>query len=97
VEYDTYFQFYPKNVGVIKAVYIRQPLIPFWNWTVSSNIEVYAATGGSQTNPNSGVTAGNSTNFELPVQLKNDIIKKVVEYFAMSIRQPDLIQASKAI
>lgn len=95
VEYDGYFQIYPKEVGLMELVYIKEPLDPWWNYTVSSNVQVYAATGGSTTNPNSGVTAGDSTDFELPLQLRNELVYKICEYLGISVRQADLTQGAQ--
>ena len=97
VEYDTYFQFYPENVGSVKLAYLRTPLVPFWNYTVSSNQQVYAATGGVGTNPNSGVTAGNSTDFELAEELKSDLIFTICGLLGITVRQADLFQSAQAI
>lgn len=97
VEYEDYLQLYPQTVGVVELVYLREPLAPFWNRTIVSNEEVYAATGGSLTNPNAGVTAGDSTDFELPYQFKDELIWTIAELLGVTVRQPDLIQASQAI
>lgn len=94
---DSTFQFYPKTVGNISLTYLKVPLKPFWNYNVSSNQEVYAATGGDGTNPNSGVTAGNSTDFELPAELKPDLVFTICELLGITVRQPDLFQSSQAI
>lgn len=93
VEYDTVLQYYPINIGVVELVYIKDPVIPFWNYTVTSNVQTYKeSSGGALTNPNDGGTG--STNFDLPVQLKNDLILKICEYFGVSVRQQDLVQSA---
>lgn len=97
VEYEEYLQLYPQTVGTVDLVYLREPLVPFWNRTIVSNEEVYAATGGSLTNPNTGVTAGNSTDFELPYQFKDELVWQIAELLGVTVRQPDLVQASQAI
>jgi hypothetical protein len=94
---EGYWQFYPNNVGIVTLQYIKEPLQPFWNYTVSSNQQVYAETGGVLTNPNAGVTAGDSTDFELPYQFKDDLIFTICELLGVTVRQPDLVQASQAL
>lgn len=88
-------QFYPPNVGIVTLQYIKQPAQPFWNYTVVSNEQVYAATGGSLVNPNDG--SNNSTDFELSYQFKDDLIFTVCELLGITVRQADLIQASQAL
>tara|TARA_R110000787_G_scaffold20623_9_gene61438 strand:+ start:2812 stop:3525 length:714 start_codon:yes stop_codon:yes gene_type:complete len=97
IEYNTYLQMYPENTGLVELVYLRQPLIPFWNFTVASNEQVYAATGGSETNPNAGVTAGDSTDFDLPYQLKDDLVFTICQLLGVTVRQPDLFQSTQAL
>ena len=96
-EYENFLQVYPKTTGVVDLIYLREPLIPFWNRTIVNNEEVYAATGGSLTNPNAGVTAGNSTDFELPYQFKDELIWQIAELLGVTVRQPDLVQAGQAL
>jgi len=93
VQYDGYIQLYPENVGIVELIYLREPLQPFWNYTVSSNEQVYAESGGVATNPNTGV-AGSSTDFELPYQFKDDLIWTICMLLGVTVRQPDLTQAS---
>jgi hypothetical protein len=97
VDYGSYLQFYPYNVGQIELVYLKTPLTPYWNWTVSSNEEVYAASSGVGSNPNTGAAAGDSTNFELPYQFKDDLIWTICELLGVTVRQPDLVQAGQAL
>jgi len=96
-EYENFLQVYPKTTGVVDLIYLREPLIPFWNRTIVNNEEVYAATGGSLTNPNAGVTAGNSTDFDLPYQFKDELIWQIAELLGVTVRQSDLVQAGQAL
>lgn len=92
-----YIQMYPKDVGsVITLEYLAIPFVPFWNYTVTSNRKNYAATGGSDTNPNSlisgsGIAAGDSTDFVIPAQHEQDIIQIIVKSIGTEIRDPALI------
>ena len=89
------FKVYPKDTGIIELFYIKKPSIPFWNYTTSSNEQVYAASGGELVNPNdSGST---STDFQLPAQFTDDLIWTICEYLGVTVRQADLIQASQAL
>lgn len=96
-QYEDKVQFLPKNIGFVKMRYIRNPLIPFWNYTVSSGRSIYAATGGVATNPNAGVTAGNSTNIELPSYALEAVTLRVCSLLGISINDQALAQYSEAL
>lgn len=97
VEYEDYIQVYPQTTGIVDLVYLREPLTPFWNYTISSGEQVYAASGGTATNPNSGVTAGNSTDFELPYQFKDELIWTICALLGVTVRQADLLQGAMGL
>lgn len=82
-EESTYFKFAPSNVGIVSLSYIREPQKPVWGYTVVNNEEVY--------------DSGSSTDFELPYQFKDDIIWTICELLGVTVRQPDLVQASQAL
>lgn len=94
--YDTYVQVLPTDLLKVEFSYLKEPLIPFWNYTVSSNRKVYAATSGAGTNPNSGVTSGDSTDFQIPIYATNDLAYRIVQYAAANIRDNGMIQMSEA-
>jgi hypothetical protein len=53
---------------------------------------VFAATGGVTTNPNAGVTAGNSTNFVLGEDNFGDLVFRICRYFGIEVREQELYQ-----
>lgn len=83
VEYSTYYQLYPYNVGVVQLVYISDPADPVWAYTTSGGFQVY--------------DSGNSVQFELPEQLRNDLVYKICEYMGVSVRQQDLVQSANLL
>lgn len=86
------FQVKPDNVNQIVLNYIKLPLQPWWNYTIVSGIPVFAATGGVTTNPNPGVTAGNSTNFVLGEDNYGDLVFRICRYFGIEVREAELYQ-----
>lgn len=83
VEYDDEMQLYPYNVGVIDLVYIKDPADPTWAFTVSGNVQIY--------------DSGNSVDFEISEQLRNDLVYKICQYFGVTVQQADLVQASQIL
>lgn len=90
----TYFDVYPQDINNINLTYIKVPLEPWWNYTLSGSTPVFAATSGTTTNPNSGVTAGDSSDFQI------DDFKwltwRICMHFGVEVREPDMYQISKA-
>lgn len=82
-EDNGHFQFFPFNVGIVSLSYLREPNTPVWAFTVVNNEQVY--------------DAGNSVDFDLPYQFKDDLIWSICELLGVTVRQPDLIQASQAL
>lgn len=80
---NTYFQFYPTNVGVVKLSYLRLPRNANWGYTLVSNRPVFAATGGVN---------GNSVDLEWPGTNINEIITEALTYIGISIKDKDVIQ-----
>lgn len=89
---DGKFDVYPAAINNVTLTYIKEPLLPWWNYTLSGSDRVFAATGGITTNPNPGVAAGNSTDFE--VQEFEDMVWKICKYMGIEIREGDLYQLS---
>jgi hypothetical protein len=80
-------QLYPDDAfAQVRLDYFSQPLKPFWNYTVSSSRKIYAATDGSETNPNTGVTAGDSTDFDLPEEYLWIVVKRMANKLGYSIK-----------
>lgn len=83
IEYDGSITVYPNNVGLIDLVYIKQPADPTWAFTVSGNVQVY--------------DSGNSVDFEISDQLRNDLVYKICQYLGVTVQQADLFQASQML
>jgi hypothetical protein len=89
---DGFFDVYPTDINNITLTYIKEPLQPWWNYTLSGSTPVFAETGGTTTNPNAGVTAGDSTDFE--VQDFEDLVWRICKYMGIEIREGDLYNLS---
>jgi len=88
------FEVYPAEISNITLTYLKVPSQPWWNYTLSGSTPVFAETGGVTTNPNSGVTAGDSTDVE--VQAFEDLVFKICKYMGIELREQDLYQYSSA-
>ena len=88
------YQLYPQDINNVNMTYLREPLEPWWNYTLSGSTPIFAETGGITTNPNSGVTAGDSTDFE--IQEFEDLVWKICKYIGIEIREGDLFNLSNA-
>lgn len=83
----------PKTADNISLTYIRIPLKPWWNYTLNGDGEpVFAETGGTTTNPNTGVAAGDSTDFELDESEIPYLVQKLCKYFAIEVSDEKLFQ-----
>jgi hypothetical protein len=78
VEYDLFWQFYPKNVGNVIIDYFRQPTNPVWGFTIVNGRDVY--------NP------ATSTQFEFPDFSHNEIMGVACGYLGINIRDAELLQ-----
>lgn len=91
---STYFEVNPAGINQIQLTYIKEPLQPWWNYTLSGSTPVFAESSGTTTNPNSGVTAGDSTDFE--VKDFNDLVFRICKYFGIEVRDAELYQLTNA-
>jgi hypothetical protein len=80
VSYDTYFQIYPESITQVKLTYVRNPLDPAWNYTLVNSAPVYSS--------------GASINFELPDSTHMRICQKVLGYYGISLRDPELVAST---
>ena len=72
---------YPVSIqSNIQATYIRKPLNPLWNFTLSGNAYVY--------NPDTSI------NFELHDSDQTEIILKVLLYAGIVIKDPSIVQVA---
>lgn len=91
---SNYFEVAPAGINQIQLTYLRTPLQPWWNYTLSGSTPVFAEASGITTNPNSEVTAGNSTDFEL--QDFDVLVWKICKYMGIEVREGDLYNLSNA-
>lgn len=82
----------PDDINQITLTYLKVPLEPWWNYTASGKVLTFVESGGSTTNPNSGVTAGDSTDFTLTESEFSMIVWKICKYVGIEIRETDLYQ-----
>lgn len=88
----SYFEVYPQDINNIILTYLKLPLEPWWNYTLSGSTPVFASASGTAANPNSGVASGASTDFTLGEGAFNDLVFKIASYFGIEVREPDLYQ-----
>jgi hypothetical protein len=48
---DGFFDVYPQEINNITLTYIKEPIIPWWNYTLSGSTPVFAETGGNNNKP----------------------------------------------
>jgi hypothetical protein len=82
-QYDTYVQLYPETISTIVMVYLRQPVTPYWNYTIVNGLPVYTATG--------------STDFEFNWKQQNELIIRICQYFGVYVRDQEVIQVTEAL
>lgn len=90
---DGYFEVYPQDINNITLSYLKVPLEPWWNYTLSGSTPTFAETGGTTTNPNAGVTAGDSTDFE--IQDFKFLVYRICQHFGTEVREADIYQVAK--
>ena len=72
---------YPQTIQTgIQAAYIRKPMDPIWNFTLSGNAYVY--------NPDTSI------NFELHDAEQTEIVLKVLLYAGVVVKDPTIIQVA---
>lgn len=81
--YSTYFQFYPEDLRNVFFTYLRMPVTPFYNTSISkiSDTENYLETG--------------SVHFEYPEDCYEDIARMICSYIGINLRSTDLINYSE--
>lgn len=82
VNFDSYFQIYPESISQVRLTYVRNPQDPIWGYTIVNNSPVYSS--------------GSSRNFELPDSTHMRICQKVLGYFGISLRDPELVVTTNA-
>jgi hypothetical protein len=80
-QYNGYMELYPKNIGMIEFIYIKNPPKPVLAATIVANREVYDTV--------------NSVQFSLPDSLENDLIEKIVEILSIHAQDQMALQYSQ--
>jgi hypothetical protein len=75
---DTYFQFYPENIGSVQLSYLRQPREARYGVTIVSGRPVY--------------DQATSVDLEWPDVAVNDIVMRALSYIGLSIKDGDITQ-----
>lgn len=81
--YDTYMQFYPKNIGYIKFDYLKRPNVPVWAYTTVNNRPVY--------------DAANSVQLQWGDQSLNEIMYMACAYLGINLSKQDFFQYSQVL
>jgi hypothetical protein len=81
--YDSFVQFYPKNIGRVTFTYLRIPTPPKWAFTTVNNRPVY--------------DAANSVDIESPDITHNEIAMRTLSYLGISIREQQLVQYAEQL
>lgn len=76
--YKDHIQIYPKNIGVVDFTYLRQPVSPYWAFTLEKGRPVYDSV--------------NSVDLEAPDEVVNEIVMMCASYLGINLREPQLIQ-----
>lgn len=80
--YSTYFQFYPRDLGMVNLTYLRLPKTPVYAVTfVESDTEDYAL-----------FDEVNSQHFEYPPDTLTDIVVKILSYVGVNLDKPQVTQ-----
>ena len=90
---DGEFEVAPSSLSQVVLNYIKVPLQPWWNYTVSGTTLTFVETGGSTTNPNTG--SGTSTDFTLDESEIPWLVNKICGYFGIEVQDQLLYQAVK--
>lgn len=80
VLYDSYIEFFPHDIGLVKFEYFRRPKNPVWNYTLppGGTVPVYDPT--------------TSVDFEFDDEYTNQIVLNIADYFGINVREPELVQ-----
>ena len=74
------FEVRPEQIQSVDINYVRTPVDPEWAYTVVNNEPVY--------------DEPNSTDFELPVNMLQDLVMEMLELVGLPIRRTDLVNYS---
>lgn len=77
---DTYYQFYPTNIGRVIMVYLRIPAVPKWGYSTTSGEPTY--------------DAATSTDLEWPDEMMNELTVAALAFMGVYLREADVFQAA---
>jgi len=86
VVHGSYMKVYPTTLnqdGDIKSTYVRYPKDPVWTYTTVSGDPLFDASSSSY------------QDFELPKDDESDLIRKILLYCGVEIREPQVIEFAK--
>lgn len=99
--YDTYIQFYPKNLKQVTFDYLRTQLTPYWDYDIVNNRPVFKARGAAittNTDYNGNTVAVPRTSLtqelEFPDESHNAIVYIIARYLGVNLSKADLQQAA---
>lgn len=76
--FNSYIQFYPKNLQYVTFTYLRRPVTPLYAYTIVNDVPVYDAV--------------NSIQFEYPDNDHLDICRIILGYMGINVREQQLLQ-----
>lgn len=79
--FDTFIQFYPKDLGFCNFTYLRMPATPIWAYTIVNDEPVYDPL--------------NSVELEWPSIAHTDIANAVLKYASLNLREYNMYQSSQ--
>lgn len=90
---DTYFDVYPQDINNINLTYLKVPLEPWWNYTLSGATPVFSSAAGTVANPNTAAASAASTDFEITDFTW--LVWRIALYFGVETADPNIYQVSK--
>ena len=75
---NSYVRVYPETIKEVEVVYLRQPNVPNWGFTVVSNRFVY--------------DASSSVDLDIPKEAMNEVAMMFLSYLGLRIRENQLVQ-----
>lgn len=78
--FSGYMQFYPSDLKRVEMTYLRLPKTPFYAYTIDENTDEYV------------FTETGTQNFEFPADCLNDIVRLVLSYVNISLKEFTVVQ-----
>jgi hypothetical protein len=93
---STYFEVFPQDINNINLTYLKLPLEPWWNYTLSGSTPVFATSSGVTTNPNPTASADKSTDFTVGDGAFPELVWKIARYFGVETKELETWQMAQA-